>query len=1292
MAVNLPPTVAARIEQFTGRTWLLPEVLDWYERDHERILLVSGGPGTGKSMIMAWLAGHGPEPDDATAREQLGQIRAEVKAAHFCVAASGSTAPKALAQNLAEQLTRNVPGFADALAESLAELVTIKTIQEAETLESGASMTGVQIGTLNLSGLGEELSFNRTLREPLQKLYEYGHDEPVLLLVDALDEALTYTGTIDIVRLLAKLEDLPEQVRFLVTSRPDERVLWLLPGARVFHLDRDVPPDQVPGQDDVCRYVLKRLEALAPGLKAEGRKALAGRISLAAEGIFLYAHLLLADLEKGVRQVADLERAQLPRGLPGLYQEFLNRELGVDRRAWRKTFRPVLGLIAVAQGEGLSATQLERLAGEEVDVEEALEVCRQYLEGELPDGPFRVFHRSLSDFLLQEPKNKAYRVDAAEMHSRIANYYWTEDDPNWQKLRDVEDSGYGLDSLAAHLHLGGQGNRLKALISQEWMAARFKGSNYTYDGFIDDLMLAWRQAYEEGLAQIEAGKVPASMADCTRYALLRASVNSLIANYEPALVARAVETGLWPTEQALSVARRGLLPRYRVDMFAALLATGTLNDEQSTQAQEAGLADVQAITAWEFRARALARLAPNLSGQALERGLKAALAIEEEYDIPWSQFLLTRAPGPWDRVDMFAGLLATGRLGPKERTQTQEAGLAAALAIEKTCRAQALARLAPQLSNSARVRAVELGLETALDLKGYEQVAALAKLAPQLSGRPHAKAVELGMEAALAIKDEGRRAQALVALVPWLGGKALQVALASLAPQLNGKAQDRGLAVALAINDEWARAEALAWLAPQLNGEALERGLRAALAMGDERWRAEALAALAPQLSGKALEQGLATARAIKNEWWRAEALAGLAPRLSGEVLKRGLRAALVIEDKGAQAQVLAVLSSQLNGETSDEIVERGLEAALAIDDEHYRVEALTTLVSRLSREALGRGLRAALDIEPELDRAWALATLALRLSGEDRVHAVDQGLVAAMAVKDELDRARVLAALVPSLSGEARARAVAQGLVAAMAVRDQSALGRALATALVPQLSRKALERSLAAGLADAYEQRRVQALAALAPHLTGEAREQALAYGLEAARAVECEGYRAEALAALAPWLTGKGLEQALEEALALGDSWSRAYALATLGPKLTGRAQSQAVEAGLTAALAIRDKQSRAYALAALIPQLTGEARSRALVPGLEAALDIEDGRRRALALAAFLPVAPDRVALLRSARQAMADHMLNNFPMAKRYDVLRFCAEEKLFAPPVLDQDTLAAIAGQIVEVCQEWRWM
>jgi hypothetical protein len=100
MIPELPKTIAANIAHFTGRTWLLPPILEWFENSNNRIFILTGEPGTGKSALMAWLAGGGPWPADAHDRSQLEYIRSLVKATHFCVAASGSTSPKAFAQNI----------------------------------------------------------------------------------------------------------------------------------------------------------------------------------------------------------------------------------------------------------------------------------------------------------------------------------------------------------------------------------------------------------------------------------------------------------------------------------------------------------------------------------------------------------------------------------------------------------------------------------------------------------------------------------------------------------------------------------------------------------------------------------------------------------------------------------------------------------------------------------------------------------------------------------------------------------------------------------------------------------------------------------------------------------------------------------------------------------------------------------------------------------------------------------------------------------------------------------------
>jgi hypothetical protein len=118
----------------------------------------------------------------------------------------------------------------------------------------------------------------------------------------------------------------------------------------------------------------------------------------------------------------DLDALPLPADLGDLYQGFLNRRIGVNRTRWRDEVRPVLGLVAVSQGGGLSHAQLDGVTGKHT--EGTLEEWKQYLGGALPDGPFRPFHKSFADFLLDEPRNRAYHVDAAGMHERLVDHYW----------------------------------------------------------------------------------------------------------------------------------------------------------------------------------------------------------------------------------------------------------------------------------------------------------------------------------------------------------------------------------------------------------------------------------------------------------------------------------------------------------------------------------------------------------------------------------------------------------------------------------------------------------------------------------------------------------------------------------------------------------------------------------------------------------------------------------------------------------------------------------------------------
>ena len=151
-----------------------------------------------------------------------------------------------------------------------------------------------------------------------------------------------------------------------------------------------------------------------------------------------------------------------------------------------------------------------------------------------------------------------------------------------------------------------------------------------------------------------------------------------------------------------------------------------------------------------------------------------------------------------------------------------------------------------------------------------------------------------------------------------------------------------------------------------------------------------------------------------------------------------------------------------------------------------------------------------------------------------------------------------------------------------------------------------------------------KINALAALVPHLTDAERPAVLADALEAAMAIGDEGRRADALAVLAPHLTGKPLGDALAAAMAIRDEGSRVRALAALVPYLTDAERPAVLADALEAAVAIGDKGRRADALAVLAPHLTDAAeRPAVLADALAAAMAIRDEWRRADALAVLAP---------------------------------------------------------------------
>jgi tetratricopeptide (TPR) repeat protein len=506
LTIDLPRQVAEHIGEFRGRGWLLRTLVEWWDHGDERMFLLTGDPGAGKSMVLAWLAGLGPLPADPGQRSWLVRLREAVRAAHFCQASSRNVTPHAFAEAVANQLTQNVPGFADALADTLADRVSIVGTVRAEAVGEGARVTGVSIGRLDLGLLSDELSFDHAFSVPLKRLHARGEVEPILLLVDGLDEAQTYGGT-TLSELLSRNTDLAPSLRILASTRDDPRVLRFFRAVRPFDLKRDA----IGCGDDVREYVYERISAL--DVSAERRLEFGNRLADRADGVFLYASMVLDDLLAASPPARDLSTYALPEKLGGLYHGFLTRELGKNDRLWFDTYEPLFGLIAVAQGDGLTSAQLTALAGK--DLRAALRASKQYLAGELPGGPFRLFHKSFADFLLEpDVENPDYRVEGGVWHNRIADYYLRAFADGCAQtgalakgrvnssatigagVTDVAmDSAiddYGLNNLCTHLVAAGRAVELITLINEPWMRLRRERAGGVYGPFQADVDVAWR--------------------------------------------------------------------------------------------------------------------------------------------------------------------------------------------------------------------------------------------------------------------------------------------------------------------------------------------------------------------------------------------------------------------------------------------------------------------------------------------------------------------------------------------------------------------------------------------------------------------------------------------------------------------------------------------------------------------------------------------------------------------------------------------------------------------------------
>ncbi|MFF0836642.1 MULTISPECIES: hypothetical protein [unclassified Streptomyces] len=451
---QVPWRIRTDATQFVGRAWLLPEVSAWLDDPDQRLLLLLGEPGSGKSTICGWLAGAGPAPDDPGKARMLSEIARTWNAVHFCSRRweGASTDARTFTHSLTTQFARSDPDFATAALRTLPGGHEIN-VQVALNL---GEVVGVRAKHLWLAGLGTSEIFAAAVLDPLRLLLARHPQRRLAIMVDGVDEAVGL-GSPSILDLVASLRDLSAGLKVLVTAKRDRRVRDVLAemGA-LTEIDLSGPRFRPAHASDLAAYIKKRMTTPSVHRKGAHRNWSVPELATAAGGSFQYARLWFDDRDRGK------ETKTLPHGLADLYKAHLER-LMPRRRAygtsldWADSHALVLGLIAIAL-EPMSVSTVARILGKsETRVRALTDDLQQVVDLGLPaeDPKVRFFHFSLAEFIarptLDTGEVNPYFIPSAASHRSVVDFYLDGRNPSERSWSDCDR--YGLLHLAEHISI-----------------------------------------------------------------------------------------------------------------------------------------------------------------------------------------------------------------------------------------------------------------------------------------------------------------------------------------------------------------------------------------------------------------------------------------------------------------------------------------------------------------------------------------------------------------------------------------------------------------------------------------------------------------------------------------------------------------------------------------------------------------------------------------------------------------------------------------------------------------------
>jgi serine/threonine protein kinase len=213
-----------KLTNFSNRPWLFDEVDAWPHHGNERVLLITGDLGTGKSAFVADLIRCNPHR--------------RVLAWHFCQHDTPETLrPACFVRNLAGMLCEKLEGYRESLSDSAKEALSRRNC---EADPASAFELGVLAPLNTALGQGDDVRY---------------------IVIDALDESLGVgaVGPTIVDLLSCRVARVPRWLRLIATTRRDPEVLQHFSAARTLSVDGENEQHADDVDRDVRQFMATRL-------------------------------------------------------------------------------------------------------------------------------------------------------------------------------------------------------------------------------------------------------------------------------------------------------------------------------------------------------------------------------------------------------------------------------------------------------------------------------------------------------------------------------------------------------------------------------------------------------------------------------------------------------------------------------------------------------------------------------------------------------------------------------------------------------------------------------------------------------------------------------------------------------------------------------------------------------------------------------------------------------------------------------------------------------------------------